>query len=272
MSSTYLKKSIATILSFAALGLSMEAGALGGNNSSTGPDVLDPETVYAWMLSTDGTSAYDVGGGYVGIDYSVYDADLGGGDEGCGGGCGGGGEEPAICPSLRLDKPTGCDSYQHLFGAEWGRSMFPSNSGLGMLLSLLNPGGGTLFSPPYNLQDRPWNMIHDALYRHTDRIADLTTFSSDANGELIDRVLESCDRQAQLTGDAAACYGALRVLVSEYDGTSDATRTRLENIGFFPDFVVNFIAPENSLGIKHRTMNAQAQCNVWHQEMISNGC
>ena len=143
---------------------------------------------------------------------------------------------------------------------------------LGLLLNLLNPGGGTLFSAPYNLHPQPWNMIHDALYRHTDRIAVLTTFSSEANGELIDRLLESCDRQAQLTGDAAACYGALRVLVSESNGTSDAARTRLQYIGFFPDFVVNFVAPENSLGIKYRTMNTQAKCNIWHQEMISNDC
>ena len=271
MSNTYLKKSIAAILSFAALGLSMQAGATGNNNSSTGRNDLDPETIYGWRLSTDGTSPYDAAGGYVSIDHSIYDGDHWW-DEGCGGACGGGDEEPAICPVLRMEKPDGCDDYQHLFGAEWGRSMFPSNSGLGMLLNLLNPGAGTLFSPPYNLQDRPWNMIHDALYRHTDRIAVTTTFSSDANGELIDRVLESCDRQAQLTSDAAACYGALRVLVSESNGTSDAARTRLQNIGFFPDFVVNFVAPENSLGIKYRTMNTQAKCNTWHQRMVSDGC
>jgi hypothetical protein len=271
VSSTYLKKSIATIVSFAALGLSMEAGAIGHNNSSTGPGDLDTETIYAWRLSTDGTSPYDVAGGYVSIDHSIYDGDHWW-DEGCGGACGGGGEEGASCPALRAEKPTGCDGYQHLFGAEWGRSKFPSNSGLGLLLNLLLPGGATLFSPPYNLQPQPWNMIHDALYRHTDRIAVTTTFSSDANGELIDRVLESCDRQAQLTGDAAACYGALRVLVSESNGTSDAARTRLENIGYLPNFVVNFLAPENSLGIKYRTMNDQAVCNAWHQVMVSHDC
>lgn len=271
MSSTYLKKSIATILSFAALGLSMQAGAIGHNNSSTGPGDLDTQTIYAWRLSTDGTSPYDVAGGYVSIDHSIYDGDHWW-DEGCGGGCGGGDEEAAICPVLRMEKPDGCDDYQHLFGAEWGRSKFPSNSGLGLLLNLLLPGGATLFSPPENLQPQPWNMIHDALYRHTDRIAVPTTFSSEANGELIDRLLESCDRQAQLTGDAAACYGALRVLVSESNGTSDAARTRLQNIGFFPDFVVNFVAPENSLGIKYRAMGAQFQCNNWHQRMVSHDC
>ena len=130
MSGAYLKKSIAAILSFAALGLSMQAGAIGNNNSSTGRNDLDPETIYGWRLSTDGTSPYDAAGGYVGIDYSIYDGDHGGGDEGCGGGCGGGGEEAAICPNLRMSKPESCDSYKDLFGAEWGRNMFPSNSGL----------------------------------------------------------------------------------------------------------------------------------------------
>jgi hypothetical protein len=68
VSSTYLKKSIATLLSFAALGLSMQAGAFGNNNSSTGPNDLGTETIYGWRLSTDGTSPYDADGGYVGID------------------------------------------------------------------------------------------------------------------------------------------------------------------------------------------------------------
>ena len=269
MSSTYLKKSIATILAFAALGLSMEVGA--NNNSSTGPNVLDTETVYGWRLSTDGTSPYDADGGYVGIDYSIYDGDHWS-DEGCGGGCGGGGEEPAQCPNLRIEKPPGCDGYQHLFGAEWGRSMFPSNSGLGLLLNLLNPGGGTLFGPPSHLQPVPWNMIHDALYRHTDIIAVDATVSNPAHGELIDRVLESCERQVQLSGDGAACYGALRVLVSENNGTSDANRTRLNNVGFWPDFFVNWIAPENSLRLKFEAVNEQKSCNIWHQEMIAYGC
>ena len=264
MSSTYLKKSIATILSFAALGLSMQAGAAGGNNSTFDPiGVVGSGPDYG---SPFNDPAFD--------DPYNYDGDHGGGNEGCDGGCGGGGES-ASCPDLRMRKPTGCEGYLHLFGAEWGRSLYPSSSGLGKLLSLLNPGAGSLFSPaPYNLQSQPWNMIHDALTRHTQLVTVQTTPPGVANEGLIESVITACALEQQLTGitmTVGGCYEPLRALIAEYNGTANADRNFWEDTGL-PYFVIDFFAPDNSLRIKFDAVNTQSKCNVWHQEMTVHGC
>lgn len=273
VSSTYLKKSIATLISFAALGLSMEAGAIGSNNSSTGlPDDLD--TIHVRY-----EAPYDYGNPFDDPAFSDpynYEGDhAGGNDEGCGGGCGGGAEENASCPNLRMQKPDSCDGYQHLFGAAWGRGLYPANSGLSELLSLLNPGQPALFSSvPYQLQTKPWNMIYDALERHTDQLSVLTNSHEAAHEELLAAVVTACALEQRLTGVSLVnngCYAPLRRLIAEQNGAADTDRNFWEDTAL-PYFVIDFFAPDNSLRIKYETMTAQNICNIWHQEMINNAC
>lgn len=263
VSSTYLKKSIAAILAMAALGHSLEAGATGNNNSST--NELDPVVVPFVP------NPYDVGIGG-GFDYGVYDGpyDSGSGSDG------GGGEEGSACPALIIQKPPGCDGYQHLFGADWGRNLYPSGSGLGRLMALLYPEGSVLFGTPDHLQQRSWNMIYDALWRHTEQLAVINNASGPANEALIDSVRAACDEQARLTNTTfdfsdGTCYTALTRVIAEYDGSADRQRNFWLGLPF-PDFVIDYAAPENSLRIKHNALNLQARCNVWHKEMVANGC
>lgn len=263
VSSTYLKKSIAAILAMAALGHSLEAGATGNNNSTT--NELDP------IVVPFVPNPYDVGFGG-GFDYGIYDGPY---DSGGGGDDGGGGEE-SICPALRMDKPDGCDGYQNLFGADWGRHLYPSGSGLGRLMSLLYPEGSVWLGPPDNLQQRPWNMIYDALWRHTEQLAIINNASGPANEALIDSVRAACDEQARLTSTTfdfsdGTCYSALTRLIAEYDGSADRSRNFWLGLPF-PDFVIDYAAPENSLRIKHNALNVQGRCNIWHQRMAQHGC
>lgn len=259
MEHAYLRKSIVAIVAMMAAGHSISTAA-NGNNNSSGTE-LDPIVVY---VPSDP-------GGPIGIgNEGGWDVGDGGGDDSSGGGgddsSGGGGDEPQSCPILRALKPDNCDGFQNVYATAWGRDKIPSGSGLGKVYSLLG-SGFTSLSP------QSWNIINDALTLHTNTIAGVTADSRLANEALISSVRVACQNNSTgpIGWGIGTCYGALRQLIAEYDGSADKTRNFWEGLDI-PGLIVNWVAPDNSLRIRFQTMQSAVKCNNWHKDMVRNGC
>jgi hypothetical protein len=254
-----LRKCIGATIAMMALGHSMASAAYAAEASVND---LDP-------IEVIGSSEYDVGNGYSGMDLDAFDV---GSDDGSGG-SEGGGEEDTICPTLIQRKPPSCYGPNEVKGGDWGKNLYPFSSGLHQLISVIHPSSDTTENSAItNLELGTRGILSAALDRHTQDVASLTVAFDEANARLLESALEGCNRQQAIWGDAGGCFMILRVLAREHFGQTDGLRDFLSGIDGLLRPIVDFFVPENSLRIKYDSAREQVRCNAWHKEVENNGC
>ena len=174
-----------------------------------------------------------------------------------------GGYHPQHCAYFLAMKPNNCQGEKPIVGASYGQESYQMTSGLRRMLD-------SLANYPYTPSARA-NII-DALAQHTADLASLTIPTEQANTDLLQRILGSCNYQRTVSGGAEGCFSNFNSLLAEHDGTADSYRSFLLSIGVVPQPAIDWFTPSNSLRTKFDLINAQVQCNAWYAEVAANGC
>ena len=128
--------------------------------------------------------------------------------------------------------------------------------------------------------------LASALNRHTAAIASQTTPVNVANRVLLQDIALVCDYQDTFDGytnqSAAwkACWNMYRRIFDEGTANgdisdvviSDASKYGWALSDFFPQTVINWFTPENSLRVKFDAIETQMKCNIWYAEVQNNAC
>jgi hypothetical protein len=281
VSNSYLKKSIAAIIAFGAFGMSMQAGAIGGNNSTT--NEFDEQHISGWL------NPYDVASGafdWTINDYNAWEVGVSDPEASLNGGGGESNpEDSSSCAELLLNKPSSCPNPIAMpSGASYARESFPAGSGLARLnyLSTNLPGASA----------RAQSTVTSALTYHTALIANRTYPFEYINQGLITSVAQACDEQhaddayarafggISMTDAERRCLQTLELLGRE-TGNSSFISWFLQWIGQngidsedlgIPDTIRYVLAPENSLEIKYNITTANATCSAWWAAVETKHC
>lgn len=279
MSNSYLKKTIATIVAFAALGSSLQAEAAYASNGSTG-DVIDEIIVEAWDNPYDVVNdAFD----WTIEDYERWDVGLPDPDNN---GASGGGDG-LKCAQLLIDKPQNCPSpVAFPSGPDFGRDQFAGGSGIAKSLYYARD-----FS---HAAPEARAIVLDALDLHTRWIAQQTTDLDFINQGLVMSIAEACsaqhsyDRQNNapivtvnnLTYGEDKCLEVLEVMVAELQDTGFVrwfnrwlNQNYIDTNDFgVPNTVNNVINSESSFTVKYNLVTATAVCASWWAQVQAQQC
>lgn len=185
-----------------------------------------------------------------------------------------------------MSKPANCTGPQDITSPTWGEGTYAIGSGL--VAAIYNVQNNSARMDPSTLA-----MLRSALSRHTTDLAGLTLSSDQVEGALIQGISDACESQYRIdsahtnmqgqpltnTDAIRACFGTLSRIVGEANGDFGSFFTNyIQRLGVsledlkIPGVLINWASPDNSIRLKRESVEAAAQCNIWHQEVEQNGC
>ena len=262
------------------------------NNSTTDVNDLDTIPIRVWDNPFEVVdSAFD----WSMEDYEAWDINMNGecGEGGCGEGGNGSVEyspEQSPCEDLRKIKPQNCPNPIPLpNGYAYGRDVYPGGSGIARLLYWIEIAE--------NVDPSAREYARRGLSYHTIDIAQTFVTGNLANERLLLSVHTACSLQhaadqqnplytqnpffnPEFSPMERNCLEVLEILQAEagnpgfhgyfYDWM-EREGVHLDDLGI-PESLVEWLAPSNSLRLRHDTITANGQCAKWWIDAQANQC